>query len=144
MKNKITLIAILLLSAFISCKKESESDSTSAPSNKDLITSSPWKISNYSTNSTDSLTIAFIQSWNEDLKTKPLQVTYNSNGTYNYSDGTNGSWELSGDSKILYDKGTEDEVLSTIDKLTKTEFKVTYIWEISESLKVSVTETAIK
>lgn len=144
MKNKITLIAILLLSTFLSCKKESETEPISTPSNKDLIISSPWKISNYSTNSTDSLTIAFIQSWNEDLKTKPLQVTYSSNGTYNYSDGTNGIWELSGDNKILFDKGTEDEVLSTIDKLTKTEFKVTYTWEISESLKVSVTETAIK
>jgi hypothetical protein len=62
-----------------------------------------------------------------------------------YTDNSeSGTWELSGDKTIIFEKGTSDELISTIDNITSNSFVITYPWEMSDSLTVNVTETASK
>ncbi len=142
MKNHLTLIMILFLGVF-SCKKEETTKTSATPTTAELISSARWKVTNFSSPSTDSEAINFIKEWNEDLK-KGLYVSYNSNGTYIYSDSSEfGTWELSGNNAILFDKGP-DQYLSSIDKLTSNDFVITYPWKISDSLTIIITETTVK
>jgi hypothetical protein len=110
-----------------------------------MLTSAAWKVTNYSSPATDSLTLATLKGWNDNLKTSTLYVTYKPNGTYLYSDSSDyGTWELSGTKSILFDKGTSNEVVSSIDNLTTSNFAITYPWDMSSTLKVNVTETMVK
>ncbi|MFY8108903.1 MAG: hypothetical protein ACOVO9_07920 [Bacteroidia bacterium] len=141
MRNLFKLSLVFMVVFLFGCKKE-ETTTTTSPTTKELITSAAWKVNSYSTTSTDAEILAEVKSWNDDLKTSPLTVTYKTDGTYSYSDGNdNGTWELSGDKKIIYGKGTADEISSTIDKLTSNSFVITYPFEAADSVVVSITET---
>ena len=143
MKNifKLTLIGLVVL--LVSCNKDEETKIK--PTTRELITSAAWKVSNYSSLASDALTLSVLKGWNDELVTDPLNVTYNPNGTFLYSDSSDyGTWELSGDKTIIFEKGTSDELISTIDQITSTKFVLTYPWAMSDSLTVNVTETAVR
>jgi hypothetical protein len=138
------LLSIALLIFLFSCEKEKTS-TTVVPSLTDLLTSASWKVTNYSSPATDALTLATLKGWNDSLKTAPLLVTYRANGTYLYSDSSEyGTWELSGAKSILFDKGTKTESVSSIDNITTSNLVITYPWDMSPTLKVNVTETAVR
>jgi hypothetical protein len=143
MKNLFKLTLTLLVVFLFACKKDENTTKTN--STKDLITSGVWKVTGYSSTATDPFTAAVIKGWNDDLKAADLFVTYSANGSYMYSDGSEfGTWELSGDKTIIFEKGTADELTSTIDNITTNSLVITYPWEMSDSLTVNVTETASK
>ncbi len=137
---------ILLLALFlqnISCKKTEET--TQTPSNFDLITSDKWKIKAYSSTSTDPEVQAVIKDWNDEINANALYVTYAKNGTYAYSDSSDvGTWELTGSNKILYGKGTSDELTANIDKLNSSSFDIVYSFSINDSIVVDIKESAIR
>ncbi len=144
MKKIASILFVGVVVLFFACKDEDETK-TPTPSNAELITSAAWKISNYSTPATDSLSVAVVKGWNDDLKTNVLSVTYNANGTYVYSDSSEyGTWELSGTNSVLFDKGTTNQLTATISNLTATNFALTYPWKMSSTLTVNVTETAVR
>ncbi len=143
MKNLFKLTLALLVVFLFACKKDENTNKTT--STKDLITAGAWKVTGYSSSATDPLTVSVIKGWNDDLKAGELFVTYSSNGSYMYSDSSEfGTWELSGDKTIIFEKGTADELTSTIDNITTNSLVITYPWEMSDSLTVNVTETASK
>lgn len=138
------LLSIALVIFLFSCEKE-KTTTTVIPTLTEMLTSAAWKVTNYSSPATDSLTLATLKDWNDNLKTSTLYVTYRSNGTYLYSDSSDyGTWELSGTKSILFDKGTSNEVVSSIDNLTTSNFAITYPWDMSPTLKVNVTETTVR
>ncbi len=141
--KKLTTILFLGLSTFLfSCEDEKEATTTSK---SDLMTSASWKVSGYSTSATDTLSLSVMKSWNDELKTTPVNVTYKTNGTYFYSDSSDyGTWELAGDNSILFDKGTSKQTTATINNITTNNFVITYPWSMSSSLIVNVTETAVR
>jgi hypothetical protein len=142
MKKSALILFLGLTTILFSCKEE---EVTKTQSKSEMITSSSWKISGYSTTATDTLSLSVMKSWNDDLKTTPLNVTYKSNGTYYYSDSSDyGTWELSNDNSILFDKGTSKETPATINTLTSNNFAITYPWNMSSSIIANVTETAVK
>ncbi|MBJ7428581.1 MAG: hypothetical protein JHD28_06455 [Bacteroidia bacterium] len=138
------LLSIALLIFLFSCEKE-KTTTTIVPTLTEMLTSAAWKVTNYSSPATDSTTIATLKDWNDNLKTSTLYVTYKSNGTYLYSDSSEyGTWELSGTKSILFDKGTSNELVSTIDNVSTTNLAITYPWEMSPTLTVNVTESAVR
>ncbi len=137
---KLTFIALFVL--LVSCNKD---ENTNNPTTKELITSAAWKVTNFSSLASDPVTLSVLKDWNDDLVANPLFVTYNSNGTYLYSDSSDyGTWELSGDKTIIFEKGTANQLTSTIDNITSTSFIITYPWAMSDSLTVNVTEKAVR
>ena len=144
MKNKFKLVFLGLGIFLFSCKKD-ETVTPAAATTKELLTANTWKVTNYATASIDTAATNAIGSWNSEIKATSLYVTYYNNGTYAYSDSSDyGAWELSGDKTIIYAKGTPDQSTATIDKLTTSDFVVSYDWKATDSLTVKVTETAVK
>jgi hypothetical protein len=146
MKNKFKLLFLGLGLVLFACKKEETvTPAALAPTTKELLTATTWKLTNYATTSSDTSATNEIKSWNEDIKSNTLYVTYQTNGTYAYSDSSDyGVWELSNDKTILYNKGTVEQSTASIDKLTATDFILSYDWTVNDSLTVKVTETAVK
>jgi len=143
--KKITTIAIVALTVFLFSCQDEEETTTPTPSKTELITSAPWKITSYSTPATDSLSLSVVKGWNDDLKTTTLNVTYNANGTYFYSDSSEyGTWELAGVDSIIFEKGTSNQLTAAINNLQSNNFVITYPWKMSDSLTVNVTETAVR
>ncbi len=144
MKNKFNLLFLSLGMLLVSCKKD-ETVTPATPTTKQLLTANTWKVTNYATTSTDTSATNELSKWNSDIKATTLYVTYNANGTYAYSDSSDyGAWELSGDKTIIYAKGTPDQSIATIDKLTTSDFVLSYEWKVNNSLTVKVAETSTK
>ncbi len=142
-KQYFVLAAFAISMLFFACKKDSE---TSTPTdNSTLITSGAWKISAYSSTSSNSDVQTMIEEWNADIKATPLFVTYTKSGTYAYSDSLDtGTWELSNSKTILYNKGTADALSANIDELTSNKFTITYEFAFDDSTTVKVTESATR
>jgi hypothetical protein len=144
MKNKFKLLFLGLGIVLFSCMKE-ETVTPTTSTTKELLTANVWKLTNYATTSSDTSATNEIESWNDEIKSNTLYVTYYTNGTYAYSDSSDfGAWELSGDKTIIYAKGTPEQSTSTIDKLTTSDFVLSYDWAVNDSLTVKVIETAVK
>lgn len=107
-----------------------------------MLTANPWKIA-YSTTDTLSAVKLEVASWNT---LGSVYVTYNSNGTYLYSDSSSyGSWELTNDKTITYNKGKEDASTATIQSISPANLTISYMYDVlGDSTLHNVTETCIK
>jgi len=142
MKKCLLLTQIVFVSLLFSCKKES---TPPTPTMLELLTSSAWKVTGYTSTAKDTATLSLLKDWNDDLKTNTLFVTYKTNGTYLYSDSSElGTWEISGTSSIIFEKGTPDQLSASLDNLTANNFVITYPWEVNTKVTSNITETAVK
>lgn len=135
MKKAIYLV-IGLITLLSSCKKET------TPSTKDLLTANNWAINNYTAADDAPQTLNFLNNFKTRVNNS-VYLKFNNDGTFLYSDSSDyGKWELSGDKKIIFSKGTPSEYSSTIDKLNSTEFVQSFIVHLYKD--ITFTEYTVK
>lgn len=141
-------LSLLFASLFMfSCKKEKETTTpTTVKSATELLTAHKWNITSYTTNNSNAEVKDTLKSWTDSLVKYPISVTYNSNGTYVYSDSSDyGNWKLLDENTIIYNEGTFYGVMGTIKTLTDNNFSVKYMWDVVGDGKIyEVTENAVK
>jgi len=145
MKKFIPLL-FLATTLVYGCKKEDENTPATLKSASELLTAHAWKLTSYTTNNTNSEVRDTLKSWTDSLIPHPVTITYNSNGTYSYSDGSDsGNWKLLDENSIIYNEGTFWGTMGTIKTLTENNFSVKYMWDVVGDGKIyEVTENAVK
>lgn len=113
---------------FTSCSKDDDEDKEKTKT--ELITSSKWVATSFVMTSTDTTM---------DATSDPefyFKILLKDDGTYTIEENfetpstDSGKWEFnSGETSVLFDKGTDDEITFTIVKLTEDELEITAVDE---------------
>lgn len=115
------LFAALLMVTMVSC--DNEDDDNATPNNQSLLTAGVWNGDKIYYQGID-----VTEDFAAIIDVKDTSIKFTKDGTYTItSDGSEekGTWEFANnETQILMDKGTDDEMLVDVNKLTATELWV--------------------
>lgn len=119
------LTVLIIAMAMAGCEKD---DNGNGPDKATLLTSHIWKYDSFSTSETDPDILLVVNFFAAAYTGSTINL--NSDGTYVFTsqdETDDGTWELSADgTKMITDKGTEDETEHTIVTLTSDVFEHTF------------------
>ena len=146
MKNLLSysvLAVLIIVTAMTGCKKD---DNGNGAEKTALLTAHIWKYYNFTTTSTD----PHVQQAAAEIADEytGASINLNSDGTYTYSQHgatDSGTWELNADeTKLITDKGTDDETEHSIITLTSDVFENTWTEDFNFLGLVEVTLRWVK
>lgn len=129
------MVIMASFSLLVSCSKDDDNPASGNKSRKEILVGKTWELKNATSMGQDVTTI---------MSMYMNKLKFDNNGTVTV-EGSMGSgsstWVLAeNDSKIVFDKGTEDESTVTIESISQSELKVNGIFE-SNGVPVAATAT---